>query len=593
MDAGGGAGCGHDAIVPIKEALVPLNTGFAQMPMNIRRGWFVMAAMLCTTGVMADEYDPPAGYYDSATGTGATLKAQLTSIMSSGHIQRSYGDFRYSAVIHDADPALAGRILLVYNRASVSGTWNSGATWNREHVWPQSLQPGSASNSSRGNLGDPHALRPCNPSINSTRGNKPFAFATTFGIYGSQGSYYFPGDQDKGDIARCLFYSATRYSSSGLTLVNSFPSGNQMGQLDALIAWNYLDPPDEFERYRNHTIYSSALNPTYFTNNRNAYIDHPEFVWSVFGPGANDSTIYVGSSPAVNGSSSMTIDLGKAFVGGPLPADVLLDIAKDGADPTYYSVTPVGNAYSSITGRFNAFQDGPQIEPLTVGIDGDTNSVGEITGSIVIDNLDVSSGGTGQGSADGDDVVDVTFRVVRHALASLDPEIEMTSSGNMVYLAPLLANQVIEIPVYNLGYDADQALLDIDGVSGVSAPFSISGGVPVQMSTDAAVMIRFDASGFSSGSFQRTLTIQVSDEDLPGEQTGALVYALQVQLVGADGDWDENGSYDVIDQLAFDNCMHGPDDASTPPCEYSFDGDLDGDVDVRDFGHLQSLYIEF
>ena len=121
-----------------------------------------------------DPWAPPAGYYSGATGTGSVLKGQLTGAMSAGHILRTYGDFRYMSSIIDADPDLAGRILLVYNRASVSGNWDSGRTWNREHVWPQSLQPGSANNSTTGNLGDPHALRPANPSINSSRGNKPF-----------------------------------------------------------------------------------------------------------------------------------------------------------------------------------------------------------------------------------------------------------------------------------------------------------------------------------------------------------------------------------------------------------------------------------
>ncbi|MCA9310980.1 MAG: hypothetical protein KDA21_07230, partial [Phycisphaerales bacterium] len=136
----------------------------------------VVSVAGAVAAVHADPYDPPPSYYAGATGTGATLKAQLTAAMSAGHIQRSYGDFRYSAAIHDADPNVPGKVLLCYNRASVNAGWDNGITWNREHVWPQSLQPGDASNSSKGNLGDPHALRPCNPSINSSRGNKPFAY---------------------------------------------------------------------------------------------------------------------------------------------------------------------------------------------------------------------------------------------------------------------------------------------------------------------------------------------------------------------------------------------------------------------------------
>ena len=226
------------------------------------RCWWLglLLLLIGVSNALADSWDAPLGYYSSATGTGATLKSQLTSIMSTGHIQRQYGDFRNSAAIHDQDPANPNNILLSYNRASVPATWDAGATWNREHVWPVSRQPGSASNSSRGNLGDPHALRPVNPSINSSRSNDPFGFDTTTGGYGSQGSHWYPGDADKGDIARMLFYSDTRWSSLGLSLTDGFPDGNQMGDLASLVAWNYLDPPDEFERRRNHTIYSQAYN---------------------------------------------------------------------------------------------------------------------------------------------------------------------------------------------------------------------------------------------------------------------------------------------------------------------------------------------
>ena len=159
-----------------------------------------------------DPWAPPASYYNSATGTGSTLKSQLYNIMKTGQIQRTYGDFRYSAAIHDQDPSNPSHILLVYDRTSVSSAWDAGSTWNREHVWPQSLQPGSVNNSSTGNLGDPHALRPANPGTNSSRSNDPYGFATTTGNNrGLGGGVYYPGDEDRGDIARQLFYSDTRW----------------------------------------------------------------------------------------------------------------------------------------------------------------------------------------------------------------------------------------------------------------------------------------------------------------------------------------------------------------------------------------------
>src|SRR5437660_80433 len=83
-------------------------------------------------------YDPPVGYYTGAAGTGTTLRTNVHNIISANYHGVSYGDARYALAITDQDPNNPNDILLVYNRASVPGTWDVGKTWNREHLWPQS-----------------------------------------------------------------------------------------------------------------------------------------------------------------------------------------------------------------------------------------------------------------------------------------------------------------------------------------------------------------------------------------------------------------------------------------------------------------------
>ena len=51
----------------------------------------------------------------------------------------------------------------------------------------------------------------------------------------------------------------------------------RLGRLSALRQWSPQDPPDAFERRRNEIIYSS------YQGNRNPFIDHPEWVASIFG----------------------------------------------------------------------------------------------------------------------------------------------------------------------------------------------------------------------------------------------------------------------------------------------------------------------
>ena len=73
---------------------------------------------------------------------------------------------------------------------------------------------------------------------------------------------------------------------------------------------------DNYERRYNQYIYCSsgnltnhALNPTYYQGNRNPYIDHPEYVWAIFGGGNNNSQLHVGNTVASDGSSSTTATL--------------------------------------------------------------------------------------------------------------------------------------------------------------------------------------------------------------------------------------------------------------------------------------------
>ena len=419
------------------------------------------------------QWDPPSGYYSNATGTGAVLKEQLEAAMTNGHIEARYGDFRFSAAIHDADPRDPDKIILNYNRESTDSTWDSGVTWNREHVWPQSRQPGSASNSTRGNLGDPHALRPIRPSINSSRGNNPFGFGNTTGEFGNNSGFWYPGDKCPGDVARSLFYSDTRWSSLGLSLVNGTPSGNQMGDLASLIQWHFIDPPDEFERRRNHTIFSSEFNPDYFTNNRNAYIDRPEFVWSIYVGQDNDSTITIeGGQEFADGGSIMDIDFGEVELGTTIDTSVAVTLNKSGADGTYYSVVSAGNVSTDRDGRYNAFQVGfASSQQIVVTLDYDANQPGEYSGALMIDNLDITTqGGVGNGANDGDDLISVSIRVVEPLLPG---DVNCDGALNLLDVTPFV-DQVIS--------DQFSAKADINGDGVVNlldvAPFVelLSGG---------------------------------------------------------------------------------------------------------------------
>jgi endonuclease I len=209
------------------------------------------------------------GYYEGADGLfGNQLTTFLRSLLNRNVTALTYGEARYILNITDRDPKNSNNVILVYRGTSVSGEWDGGITWNREHVWPQSLLGVDTNNSSTHVGADLHNLKPANPSENSSRGNKFFDIATTT-------VSYLPRAEVRGDVARILFYMVARYDY--LSLVNSNPITYQMAKLDTLLKWHLEDPVDDFERNRNNVIYQ-------YQNNRNPFIDHPEFVEKIWGP---------------------------------------------------------------------------------------------------------------------------------------------------------------------------------------------------------------------------------------------------------------------------------------------------------------------
>ncbi|WP_200761506.1 endonuclease [Poriferisphaera corsica] len=479
----------------------------------------LLTALLLTTSSFAVSYDAPSNYYNNATSTGSTLKSQLRQIMTSGHRPTSYDDLKYSARYTDTDPNNPNNMLLIYNRASNKSSWDSAKTWNREHIWPQSKQ------SSGSNKSDQHALRPCNPGLNSSRGN--LTFGGTYGSsMGRHGSYWYTGDADAGDVARSLFYSATRYSH--LSLGESSGS-NKMGKLSDLIQWHYLDTPDEFELRRNHAVYGGAVDNyrggTYINpeaqNNRNAYIDRPEYAWSVYMDQQNDTQLYFGSSAQSNGSSTLDVNFGRVIKGATgVNTSYAALLNKKGNDGTYYEVKADANVQSSVNGRYNAFAMNKNgNKSINVSLDADTNTAGKYRGSLVVDNLDVTTqGGNGRGANDGNDSVNLELTVVENATASFDARDEQ--QGLVIDFGDIkqniLAQQSFEI--YNYTASAFTAHLDLDSI--------LSGGDSDMFDIDLATFKNLEADNSNTftaaldtdqiGELEAQYILNFSNEDLPG-----------------------------------------------------------------------------
>ncbi|TWT37617.1 Extracellular ribonuclease precursor [Posidoniimonas corsicana] len=524
--------------------------------------YFATFLLLVSAADAAAEYDPPVGYYSSATGVGVELKNQLHDIID-GHTDLGYGGLRTALQVTDEDPDNPGHILLVYDRSSldlsgIGGSipgWDNGASWNREHTWPRSRGVGSSGPDNS----DLHQHRPSDPQINADRASLNFggAFGQEYGFVNDGGTKWYPGDADAGMIARQEFYMTVRYdgsdfSTTDLELASGNPGGDQLGDLSRLIEWHFAAPPDEFERRRNQLVYG-------YQGNRNPFIDRPEYVWSVFVGQANDSQIALqGGVLGGDGGSSLQLDLGRVYVGGAAPQTQDVTLTKSGLDGTYFSATVSGAASSFLAGGFNAFRTG-QIDStqIAVGIDASSATPGEYLGQVVIDNLDVTSGaGMSFGAMDADDVIALEYTVVEHPVASFASDsivAELSIDlGELAFGAGTISAPVVDLFNYaGAGGPGFASVLELDSVIGsgdteqLQLGDSLFTGLPQGQGASIDALIDTSMSGDFTSSFQLTL----SGEDLPGDQSQVLMLTLSAKVGGdsLQGDFNGDGSVDAAD----------------------------------------------
>lgn len=265
--------------------------------------------------VSVTEASAPSNYYSSINSSmkGDTLKVALYNIIKN-HTRIPYDSLEPAMKVTDRDYTLSPLgtdddnpyIVTLYanyngNKSTAirygdsCGSYNTSGNeiWNKEHIWAKSNGFATESKPAHSDL---HHLRASDERCNNLRGNLPFNtvsqhtssnavenhYKQKTDNYRITNSYFEPRDSDKGDVARALFYMATRYyngdgSNSALSLTTGTDSsGGKWGYLDTLLAWHEADPVDEFEAHRNDLIYEQ------FQHNRNPYIDHPEYARAVF-----------------------------------------------------------------------------------------------------------------------------------------------------------------------------------------------------------------------------------------------------------------------------------------------------------------------
>ena len=230
----------------------------------------------------------PIGFYNGTESkTGDALKQVLHDKINN-HVDFSYNQAKYLINYSDADPDNPMNVILFYSQISRNASlYGTGAGFiNREHVWAKSHGNFSGI---RPMDGDALNLRPEDGLVNENRSNLDFDNVQPNGINDAiatscwyNESAYEPGPLTKGQVARILFYMATRYEGTDgeidlelVSKLNNYPEA-KFGNLTTLLEWNKQYPPSAMERQRNERIFR-------IQQNRNPFVDHPEFadyIWA-------------------------------------------------------------------------------------------------------------------------------------------------------------------------------------------------------------------------------------------------------------------------------------------------------------------------
>ena len=393
--------------------------------------------------VLNGQYDPPAGYYNNASGlTGTALRNAVYEIIND-HTWYPYtsGSTDTWDILDNADqdPDNSSNILDVYKNESYTKEGGGNSNYNREHTWPKSYGFQKLENYNYPYT-DCHALFLANSGYNSSRTNKPYvdcdedctenATAVNNSWGGSSGTYpgnsnwteggattgdgSNPGSGDKwetwikrqGDVARALFYLDVRYAgddhgSTGepepdLILTDNlsemvcrtegtYGSNANVANTDDRRAYmGLLSTLKQWHADDPVDEVEQRRNHTVYgyQGNRNPFVDNPTWVDSIFGS-PSTTVQFITSATSVDedvGTYSLTIAISSPHAS----TATTVNVALTGGTGTASDI----NSYSTQTVTFSGGSSADQTVTITVTDD----LINEVNETLIF-SLQSASGG--------------------------------------------------------------------------------------------------------------------------------------------------------------------------------------------------------
>ncbi len=274
------------------------------------------------------------GYYGTINSSSPTLVTDLNALINPHNVV-SYFMYRQTMMeTFEAKDTVNGDSYVTCAYTGENKVYSGNFNWtntgySREHTYAHSWMPSwPADNPEQPEYNDQHNLYPTNlAEANSPRSNLPFGVIDgqivqqyldgKKGYMGNQ-LVYEPRDQQKGNVARAIFYMTVAY---GFPLTGDVDADKQLESI--LRDWHFNDLPDDYEIARHEYIFS-------IQGNRNPFIDSVDFVCYV----NFDNNVY---EPL--GCLASVEELTQAnMVVFPVPSNDMVYIQVNGQEITSYEI---------------------------------------------------------------------------------------------------------------------------------------------------------------------------------------------------------------------------------------------------------------